>query len=160
MDGLLKWDNLRKVLETIGTETVDAYRDNLTRDNKEASGNLIDSVKYKVEYDEKSIWVELSLKDYWKWVENGRKPGKFPPPDAIMDWIRIKPVVPDERNGRLPTEKQLTFLISRKIAEEGIEPGNQLRDALTDRRKEFEAMIEEAITKDIKEGLDIIFSEF
>lgn len=144
MDTLLKWTNLSKVLDEIG---------------KVASGNLLKSVKYQLEYDDRSISLELSLEEYWKYIEYGRKPGKYPPPDKILEWVRIKPIVPDERNGRLPTEKQLTFLISRKIAEEGIEPGNQLRDALRERRREFEDMIEEAITKDITQSLDIIFSE-
>ena len=93
-------------------------------------------------------------------MENGRGPGKFPPPDKILEWIRIKPIIPDDRGGRLPTEQQLAFLIGRKIAEQGIEPGNQLHNAMDDIYPQFEERIDEAIALDINEAIDIIFSSF
>ena len=80
------------------------YQDNLIRDGKIATGNLLNSIDYKVQYNDREIWVELHLEEYYKWVENGRGPGKFPPPDKILEWIRIKPVIPDDRGVRAPTE--------------------------------------------------------
>lgn len=156
----MQWRHLREVLADIGDLICSEYKDYLTADGKIASGGLLESVNYRIDYDNRSISLSLSLADYWKYVENGRLPGKFPPPDKILEWIRIKPIVPDERNGKLPTEKQLAFLIGRKIAEEGIEAGNQLRNTLEDLNNTISERIEEAITKDIKEGLVLIFSEF
>ena len=60
----------------------------------------------------------------------------------------------------MPTERQLSFLIARKIAEQGIEPGYQLRDAQREMMDEFEDRIDEAIALDINEAIDIIFSSF
>lgn len=65
------------------------------------------------------------MEDYFKWAENGRGPGKFPPIEKIKEWIRIKPVLPRQINSKLPTENQLAYLISRKIALEGTK-GNHL----------------------------------
>lgn len=160
MDGLIKWQNLQRVLGEFAQELSNRYQDNLIRDNKIASGNLLNSIDYKVQYDDRAIWVELHLEDYYKWVENGRGPGKFPPPDKIMEWIRVKPVIPDDRGGKLPTEQQLAYLIGKKIAEEGIEPGNQLHNAMDDIYSQFEEKIDEAIALDVNEAIDIIFSSF
>ena len=158
MDGLIKWTNLQRVLGEFAVELRNRYQDNLIRDNKIATGNLLNSIDYKVQYDDRAIWVELHLEDYYKWVENGRGPGKFPPPDKTLE--RIKPIIPDDRGGRLPTEQQLAFLIGRKIAEQGIEPGNQLHNAMDDIFPQFEERIDEAIALDINEAIDIIFSSF
>jgi hypothetical protein len=45
----------------------------------------------------------------------GRKPGKFPPLDDIVDWIRAKRIKPEGKT----TERQLAFLFARKIAQKG-----------------------------------------
>ena len=162
MEELIKWTNLQKVLGDYGQALRNEYQDNLIRDNKIASGKLLNSIEYEVQYDERSIWLQFKMEDYYKWVENGRAPGKFPPPDKIMEWIRIKPIIPDDRmgTGKLPTEKQLAFLIGRKIAEEGIEPGNQLHTAIDNTWEQWEDRIDEAIAQDVEEAIDIIFSSF
>lgn len=160
MEELIKWTNTQRALEEYAIKLRNTYQDNLIRDGKIATGNLLNSIDYKVQYNDREIWVELHLEDYYKWVENGRGPGKFPPPDKIMEWIRIKPVIPDDRGGRLPTEQQLAFLIGRKIAEQGIEPGYQLRDAQREMMDEFEDRIDEAIALDVTEAVEIIFSSF
>ena len=160
MDGLISWKNLQKVLGEFAQELRNRYQDNLIRDDKIASGNLLNSIDYKVQYDDRAIWVELHLEDYYKWVENGRGPGKFPPPDKILEWIRIKPVIPDDRGGKLPTEQQLVYLIGNKISEEGIKPGNQLHKAMDNIFPQFEEKIDEAIAQDVNEAIDIIFSSF
>lgn len=160
MDGIIRWDNLQRVLGEFAVELRNRYQDNLIRDGKIAGGDLLNNAEYKVESGDRSVEVSLRLEDYWKWVEDGRGPGKFPPPDRIMEWIRVKPVIPDNRNGRLPTERQLAFLIGRKISEEGIKPGHQLREAMSDIMGEFESRIDEAISRDIDAGFDILFSSF
>ena len=160
MDGIIRWDNLQRVLGEFAVELRNRYQDNLIRDGKIAGGDLLNNMEYKVESGDRSVEVSLRLEDYWKWVENGRGPGKFPPPDRIMEWIRVKPVIPDNRTGRLPTERQLAFLIGRKISEEGIKPGHQLREAVSDIMGEFENRIDEAISRDIDAGFDVLFSSF
>ena len=160
MEEIVRWSNLQKVLGEYGEALRNEYQDNLIRDNKIASGKLLNSVEYEVQFDERAIWLQFRLEDYYKWVENGRGPGKFPPPDKILEWIRIKPVIPDNRTGKLPTEQQLSFLIGRKIAEEGIKPGNQLHKAIETEYENWEERIDEAIALDVEEAIDIIFSSF
>lgn len=61
-------------------------------------------------------------------MENGTKP-HFPPVNKIEEWIRIKPIIPDSRNGKVPTTKQLAFMIQSSIArteEEAIKKGKKI----------------------------------
>ena len=164
MEELIRWTNTKRVLEEYAVKLCNTYKDNLIRDGKVASSQLLNSIDYKVQYDDRTIWVELHLEEYYKWVENGRGPGKYPPWDdpenGILKWISIKPVIQDDRGGRLPPERQLSFLIARKIAEQGIEPGYQLRDAQREMMDEFEDKIDEAIALDVNDAIEIIFSSF
>jgi len=53
---------------------------------------------------------------YWYQLKHGRKPGKFPPIDMILEWIRVKQITPRDNK---TTERQLAFLFARKIAQKG-----------------------------------------
>lgn len=108
-------------IENIVAKFAEAYKQQLISDGKKATGNLINSVRGYVEYKGTILSVVIDVADYWRYVEYGRKPGKFPPIDKIRQWIKVKPVLPRPgKNGKLPTENQLAFLISRKIAKKGI----------------------------------------
>lgn len=157
MDTLLNFKNLEFVLKEYGKAVEDLYREKLINDDKKASGGLIDTLKYIYSHNGFKYEVSLYLKDYWYYVEHGRKPGKFPPVDKILEWIRIKPVLPyEDKNGRLPTENQLAFLIGRKIAEKGIKAGNQLKKTIEELNSEYMYNIEEALSQDLDESIGII----
>lgn len=132
MEGLeeLELNNVRRILDEYCEEFQKEYKDKLEADDKRATGALIDNLYSEIKVSGTTISVVLYVADYYRWVENGRNPGKFPPIAKIEKWIKDKPVIPREINGKLPTEKQLAFLIGRKIANEGIAPGNQLKDTI------------------------------
>ena len=116
----MEWKNLKEALEAYGQVLEEQYRQEIANTGAFASGRLFDSVHYVVEVNNSTIDLCLSLEDYWKYVEDGRGPGKFPPLDRIEEWITIKPVAPyPDAQGKVPSNKQLAFLIGRKIAEEG-----------------------------------------
>ena len=154
------WENLSRVLEEYAIEVRNLYQDILITEDKIASGELLNSVEYIIEKDDRQIEVSLKLEDYWKYVEYGREPGKFPPPDKIMEWIKVKPVLPRQKNGKLPTPQQLSFLIGRKISEEGIDATNALQHTIREINYQFEERIEQAIIADVGNMLDTIFSEY
>jgi hypothetical protein len=74
------------------------------------------------------IRVLMFGSNYTYYMINGRKPGKFPPINAIEQWIKDKNIKP---SGDI-TEKQLAFLIARKIAVKGIRPTAKRRRLITD----------------------------
>ena len=74
----------------------------------------------------------------------------FPPVGAIMNWISVKPIIPrPDENGKLPSPKQLAFLICRKIHEEGIKPHPALATTIEELDKLYREKISEALGHDI-----------
>lgn len=146
----IKWTTLERVLNEFADAFIQNARDNLQADKSIATGELYNSFEKIIEIGEDYFKVSVSLADYWKYVNNGRQPGKFPPPDAIKNWIEVKPVDPYPlSNGKMPSVDQLTFLISRKIAKEGIEPTNFFDEAKELTIRDFEERISLAIEEDV-----------
>lgn len=92
------------------------YRENLQESR--ASGRLENFTTY-IDLNNERLSIVFELEDYWKYVEYGRGPGKMPPISAIENWIKVKPVVPNSVNGKVPDTRQLAYLIARKIGREG-----------------------------------------
>lgn len=123
-----------------------------------ASGALQDFTStIEIKYDKMLIY--FNLEDYWKYVEYGRKSGKYPPINKIKEWIRIKPIVPRAINGKVPTTNQLAFLISRKIANEGIEAKNYLENTLNESEDLIERLAERIAEQIIEDNENIINDE-
>lgn len=156
-----KWENLKKVLDEYGKNLVENYQRTLADEGIDASGDLSRTTTYKVNTKKKGIIsIDLKLNEYWKYVENGRKAGKWPPISAIEKWIEVKQVLPRPMdNGKLPTTQQLAFLISRKIKEEGILPRPVLQKSIDNANTAFWDVIEEAIAKDLDIAVEVIFKE-
>ena len=146
----IKWTNLERVLIQFADRFIEIARDNLRNNNTNASWELDQSLEKIVEIGEDSFSVKISMADYWYYVENGRGPGKFPPPPAIRSWIEVKPVTPyPDSQGRIPTVDQLTFLISRKISREGTSAQPFFEPAKEQAIREFSQAIDDAIAADI-----------
>lgn len=158
-DRIMKWENLGKVLEEYAVKLRNTYQDNLINSDSLASGKLLNSVEYIIEKDNMHISVALQLEDYWKYVEYDTKP-HFPPVDKIKEWISVKPILPDNRFGKLPTPDQLAFLIGRKISLSGTTGTNDLHNAVDAINSEFMDRIEDAISKDVDAMTTVIFTEF
>ena len=154
----LNYTSLITSLNEFINDFMNTYKSFLARDGKNASGNLINSIKnVDITFENGQIIGEISLASYWKYVEYGRRPGKFPPPDAILNWVKIKPILPRPMNGlKPPSEKQLAFLISRKIAKNGIKAGNQLQEALEVTWNKWENILSQSISEDIQRMVDMM----
>ena len=145
-------DILIHILEEYGNEIINTYRRKLYEGGSTATGTLGNSLTTQVNAEDGIYEVTLQIQDYWKYLEYGRLPGTFPNIDAIRKWIQVKPVLPTpSSNGKIPTLEQLTFLISRKIAEKGIEPRYYLNNTLD----EIDLTpLEEGITRSLAKQLD------
>ena len=110
-----------------------------------------DSVRCVVEAGVSSYEVVLSLEEYWKYVEYGTRP-HWPPVSAILRWVQVKPVIPRPgADGRIPTQKQLAYLIARKISRVGTEGSDDLRRTLEEVNAEYFPQLEEALAQDASE---------
>lgn len=121
-----------QTINTIVNDFLTLLKNNIQNTGHNSSGNLIKSTQKSFKWDGRFYTVSLKVPDYFKYLENGTKP-HFPPVDKIKEWIRIKPILPRaDKNGKLPTENQLAYLIGRKISKVGTKPTNLLRNTLSD----------------------------
>lgn len=175
--------SVREVLERWGFQLVEdmkaAIDTAIAADGGGQSSKLSGSVKYEVKRSIEGYTFSLSMNDYWKFVEDGRKPGKAPPPKAMLEFVKRRHIKVDistrkkkvlksirtkgirQREKAISIEKkqkQVAFLIGRKIAKDGVEAHpffdkvfNQARlDRLTEQLK---PVIKEEIVFNIKEVL-------
>ena len=158
MDKLIDLPHVQAVMEEMAIAIRNEYQDNLIRNDRIASGDLLNNIEYEVTRDGFTVTIYVKMRDYWYYVENGRKAGKWPPIQNILDWIKIKPVLPrPNAEGKLPTPQQLAFLIARKIGEEGTEGTQDLRKATDTIWDTFEDRLYEAIDADVDAAFIQIF---
>ena len=154
---MIEFKNVQAVLEELGKAIKLRYQENLIESDRKASYNLIESIQYHTVINGTEFAIDLEMADYWKYVEEDTTP-HWPPVDKILEWVRIKPVLPNpDSSGKLPTEKQLAFLISRKISEVGTTGSHDLERTLQEIEYDWEERIMEALDQDIMEGFDSLF---
>lgn len=158
MDKLIDLPHVQAVMEEMAIAIRNEYQDNLIRNDRIASGDLLNNIEYEITRGDFTYTIYVKMKDYWYFVENGRKAGKWPPIDNILRWITVKPVLPrPNAEGKLPTPQQLAFLIARKIGEEGTEGTQDLRKATDTIWDTFEDRLYEAIDEDVDAAFIQIF---
>ena len=158
MDKLIDLPHVQAVMEEMAIAIRNEYQDNLIRNDRIASGDLLNNIEYELTRGDFTYTIYVKMKDYWYYVENGRKAGKWPPIQNILDWIKIKPVLPrPNAEGKLPTPQQLAFLIARKIGEEGTQGTQDLRKATDTIWDTFEDRLYEAIDEDVDAAFIQIF---
>lgn len=120
-------------IKKITDDFVVELKNKLAANKTNASGTLSNSLKGIVKQNGKYIVISIQLEDYWQFVENGRKAGKYPPLSEIKKWISVKPVLPRPlKSGKLPTDNQLAYLIGRKISKVGTKAKPFLKPTITD----------------------------
>lgn len=110
-----------------------AFRQAMIDSDHLVTGEMANSMKWETTIISNGYLITISLKDYAYWLENGRKPGKFPPVNKIKEWVRARRILPRPLpNGKLPTENQLAYLIGRKISKVGTKPTHLIENTMSD----------------------------
>jgi len=110
---------IEDVLNELGDRIVAEMKSELRSKEKKASGNLINNLQAKA-VGKQLIIKSKGAEKYQSVVDLGRRPGEGVPPDNLKKWISIKKLRPKkERN--VKTERDLYFVIQRKIKNEGIQ---------------------------------------
>jgi len=157
-------ENIQNTLEAWGEKIVDALRAAIPpgKDTNEILGS---SIGFTINYAGFPIVFELQLADYYKYIDSGRAPGKFPPPDVIANWIKNKQLSIIRNSGLKSIKnkstspsilsqqsqiKSLSFLIRRKIARYGIPAKNFYSNTLgPDTFQELNDSLSAAFKQDI-----------
>ncbi len=109
-------------------ETISEWQSNFQNDlvkkyndlGLRASGRWEKSLRHELKITEKGYELIQYGEHYTYQLENGRRAGKFPPIQAIEEWVKQKGIVATDIS-----QKSLIFLISRKIAQIGIQVPNK-----------------------------------
>ena len=106
------------------------------RDMKKKTGNLYNSIN--VSFNPETNRMIVNMLEYWKFVNDGRQPGKYVPLKPLMAWMRTKGMNRDTK-GRFKkfNIKGMAFAISKSIKEFGIQPTNFYDDSFDVFIKEF-----------------------
>lgn len=162
----------RKGLRQAGMNIIADAKNNLRNNGSVASGMLRASGKVQsVEGDKDSIDVGFFSKDskggYAYFVEYGRRSGKMPPVDMLMEWLRkkssnrrsksaLESAVAFANSGKVKKAKTVNDLLrsaawglAKKIAKEGTRPHPFFAPAV----EKNKADIENAISNSVKEEL-------
>lgn len=83
---------------------------------KVASGSLVNSINYRLQPIAEGIQVQLLANDYLQYVDRGRRPGTYPPIQAIQRWVQIKGM-----------KKEAAWAIRTNIYKYGIKPTNVIK---------------------------------
>ena len=139
-------------IRQICADLLDRYKTAITNNGHTSSGNLASTASYKVEVNGKYIELIFVLQDYWKYLENGTKP-HFPPIDALEKWIIAKPIIPRAMSGRVPSTRQLAFLIAHRISKHGTKATKLLQNTIDNSNDLIENIVDE-ITKQLEKEID------
>lgn len=118
---------------------------------KVASGSLINSINYRLQETAVGVNLVLVANDYLTWVDRGRRPGTYPPIQAIQRWVAIKGI-----------PKEAAWAIRKNIFKFGIKPTRVIaktRFTLETNRKyvqKYEKSIVETLTKQIEKDWIIV----
>ena len=166
----LRLGGLSDLLEDFGNEIIKALQNNLDSKGINASSNLRQSIDFTVKILGDNYRFQLSLEDYYKWVDKGRKTGRMPPDkfSGLKGWISHKGIKPPmEYNVKVKTKKgivvkrrrfkdiiqankSLSFLIRRKIGMKGTKATNFYSDVINaGSLNKLKADISKALKRDV-----------
>jgi len=133
---MLTTKNTEDILNKFFKELIKQSRSNLTRQKKNASKDLYNSLDYNVKVNPNSIESNFVMEDYGEFIDKGVKgvdsgrslagykyTTKRPPVREIKKWMRVKPVKARDRStGRFITQEQGAYLIANAIFKRGLTP--------------------------------------
>jgi len=158
-----KFKNTDKFVRTYGNQVEQEIETRLIKSGKEASGKLLQSIRYEVKEKAGQVIIAFFMADYGKFVDKGvqgAKSGKagdggrsiykfknkMPPKKSIEKWLKIKGI-----------PESASYPIRRSIYMFGITPTNFFTIPTTRRLKQLEQGIEKNMKIDAEQ---IISKEF
>ena len=138
--------DLKPVIEKFGKKIiVDLVFELLNKDAK-ASSTLINSLDFELSSAVNQIILSITAEDYFKYIDEGRKPGKTPPISKIVEWTKYKNI-----------DSKLAFPIARKIGKFGIQPRNILLEIIKEQELKIEGKLSDDIYLTVQKKIDELF---
>lgn len=148
---------VRKVLTEYKMRFDELIKKKIQDEDMIATGQLLASIHTEVEEDGYIYKVVLNSREYIKYLESGTKP-HWPPTEPILKWVRDKKLPTAEYTGdkKLPTEKQLAYLVRRKISIEGTEAKPIIATTVEQLNEQYLPRLVEALKLDVYNAIPTI----
>ena len=118
----IQYNNLKGVLNRYIQELENNLKGQFL--NIKDTGDLAKSVDVHIVRLGENWKVEINLLEYYKYINGGHKvrrgPGKQPPIEPIIKWIKEKRIIPLNKKGKAIPIRSLAFSIAKKIARKGM----------------------------------------
>tara|TARA_R110000803_G_scaffold41926_1_gene90005 strand:+ start:12 stop:515 length:504 start_codon:yes stop_codon:yes gene_type:complete len=126
--------NVKDELNRFAKYVISQSRANLTRQKKNSSKALYDSLDSNVKVSKNSFELTFLMEDYGVFQDKGVSgvkkkyntkysyTTKMPPPSKMDKWIVKKGIAPRDKSGKFISRKSLQFMIARSIFNNGIKP--------------------------------------
>ena len=129
----MQQSELQNELNKFRDYVVSQAKSNLTRQGKNSSKSLYNSIKGNVKANPNSFEMDFSMDEYGIYQDKGvsgikkkyntdfKYTNKMPPAKAFDKWIVRKGLAPREK-GKFKSRKSLSFAIARSVYYNGIKP--------------------------------------
>lgn len=172
MNKLQLAQQLKENLETLGDYLTQELRNELAQQGHKATGSLINSIDYEVEFFKKELSLAISYLSYGVVMDKGVSPQRIPFGkgggsvskyiNALMDWIKQKGIETKEKN-----IKSFAFAIAQKHKKEGLPTRGSYKFSKNNRRLGFQKFvindnqekIEDLIGKDLAQAVSFSFDD-
>lgn len=160
----MAFTNTSRALRQIGGLVVSRLADGLRDTNAIASGQLEESIDFRAYERSSVLGVDITMLDYWQFVDEGRKAGKRPPVSKIEEWLSYPNVRDKIRFGQsdapIKDIQSAAYIIAKKIGEKGTKGNNFATNVFESKliTSEVPSLIEESVGKDIEAILDEVFN--
>lgn len=148
------YPHTEKLLNSFAQTIVSLYRDKI---KQYSNGTLYRTLNYRITNGPDDFSVTINLEDYWKYIENGRRPGaKMPPVSAIEKWIEVRRILPKPmtlKSGKqvVPSVKSLAYVIARSIGKKGIKPRPFMSKSIEEATELFKDKLMVSLREDVIE---------
>lgn len=160
---LRKAENTRLALDKFGKYLVTESRKNLTRKKKNVSGSLYRSLSYELTTGPSSIGFDFLMNEYGEWVDKGRKAGKFPPFQNILDWVKARRFqfreLDGKNKGKFKSYEETARAVWFKIKNKGIKPTDFYSRPFNLGFQKLPVELQEAYGLDVESFLEFTINE-
>lgn len=104
------------MLDKLQQTLTNALKDEIARAGIDKRSNLYRTAEVEVkQVNDDTVDVSWILEDYATFVDRGRRPGRRPPVDKILEWVKEKGLSSGD-------DLQLAWAISTAISKRGLKP--------------------------------------
>ena len=159
--------NLKRALDKFGKAVVQQSRTRLSKQKKNATKDLYNSLSYDTKVSKNSFEMSFSMEDYGEYIDKGVNginkkynapfsyTTKAPPPNVFKKWSKARGIKPrDKTTGKFITHEAFGFIMSRHIFRNGQKPTNFFTKSFEQQFQKLPDDIVKAFGLDLDDFLD------